>query len=247
MGFFAQYDQIEYSRTKLNTLDKERATKLCRAVCEARLLKTIPSITRWAYHFHELNLELDFDGELLDQVLDWYILHSSDKYTPLIFSASSFRQKFRQIELAMRRTQNSSFGTELNISKKSKRLARELQELNWPKNFSSKLPLAVEQSHTNFQTFITALDSINTALRNFILDTYLSMYTPYEFVRRWITDAHTRICNWSDWSGSINSIIFRVDAPAFERIFCDWCRDYTTDQKFIANTLEVIQRESQTH
>lgn len=240
MGFFPEYETVTYAKTKLKSIDKERAIKLCRAVYENHKIKTRPSISRWAYQLHELNLELDFDGNKLDRVLDWYCSNFRNRFTPVVCSAEMFRHKFHQIEMAMERTL-SEYSSPASISNTARKLAESLEDLNWPKNFASKLPIAVQISLDNYQAFVkTLLQKVKPKnFRRYILDNHL--VDAKQFIRRWFEEAHVRVSEWPDWSGSPKSIIFRVDAAPFERMFYDWCRDYTTDKSLIYETLKAIQ------
>lgn len=62
-----------------------------------------PSLDKWEADFDALLNDLDGNHKLLRKVLKWYCKHAEDKYTPVVWSASSFRTKFDQIVLARKR------------------------------------------------------------------------------------------------------------------------------------------------
>lgn len=235
-------ERNEYYTVQINDIDRIRARKLCSQLFKDHRISATrrPIMSKWYWHFHELNLELDFDGARLDRVLDWYCQNSTNKFTPIVFSADMFHRKFYQIEMAMERAQRDS-GQSVVITNHARKLAKSLEDLNWPKNFASKLPIAVQISLDNYQAFVkTLLQKVKPKnFRRYILDNHL--VDAKQFIRRWFEDAHVRVSAWPDWSGSPKSIIFRVDAAPFERMFYDWCRDYTTDKSLIYETLKAIQ------
>lgn len=77
--------------------------------CAAQLLRALQRVGRcrkakiseWAIHFKKLQTEDGVEKERIVEVLGWFIEYVRDKYTPKVFSARGFRDKFPRIEYAM--------------------------------------------------------------------------------------------------------------------------------------------------
>ena len=230
--------ELHYSKTKLNPFDKECSKRLYVIVAKSGRLMRRPNLNRWAYFFHEIFIKTDFDRERITRVIDWYALNWKSKYTPSVYSAQMFYEKFYQIEDAMKRNYQEDLPV---VSKQALRLFKQIKQWGWPKNFSSKLSTTIQQSLDAFKQFQEMLlnEVQPKSLVTYICDHHC--IEPSAFLFEWFAQEFKRVQNWSDWSGEPRSIMFRVDSPRFERMFLEWCEEYTLDRSIHQRALRIIQ------
>lgn len=133
MEFFPNTNKQSKS-TKVKSIDRTLAKYLHSSLAKARLLvyKTLKQ-EAWANHFRLLREQ--FSKEEVASVLDWFVTHLNDKYTPKgICSAEKFRAKFLSIKAAMDREQESPEAQTKNlvISEDAKKIVVRCGGLHWP-------------------------------------------------------------------------------------------------------------------
>lgn len=240
MGFFQEYDVIQYQKTKIRDFDKECARRLYFVVAKSRRLIRRPNLSRWAFFFHELYIKLDFDRDRILKVLDWFETHVSDKWTPLVYSADMFVAKFYQIESAMKRDSIPETLSKDVLSKTEIKLVEKLSEWNWPKDFNRHLPQVVQESFHNVKILSQRISTLRPkSLRRYIFDYW---YCEPVFLEQWFESAIRRVQDWDDWSGNPSSIIFRVSSPQFRNSFCSWVNEYTSDPDLKNRAVEFVLR-----
>ncbi len=89
------------SKKQVNKFDERCAFLLVKEIQRIRKTSRRTKISKWIPQFEKLRILDGIERRRIKDVLSWYILHLKDKYTPKIYSADGFRNKFFQIESAM--------------------------------------------------------------------------------------------------------------------------------------------------
>ena len=121
---------------------------------------------KWILEFQKLRRHDGIDAEDIKKVVKWYDKHIGEKYIPQAYSASSFRNKFLQLEAAMKRT-----GGDITVSKKAKQITKDLikDELLFPTTSFSSYANAIQQTMSNWKRFQKAHHQIKNkySIHNF--------------------------------------------------------------------------------
>ena len=91
----------ERKKQPSHEFERQCCQTLYTAAKRVRKVTGTVSEVKWVPHFVKLQTEDKIDFERIKLVLDWYVIHITDRYTPKAYSAKGFRQKFLQIEAAM--------------------------------------------------------------------------------------------------------------------------------------------------
>lgn len=93
--------------TKKQLCFKQRADRLATIIQSHIKINKNAKVSQW---YKEIEKLYNVDGvelKRIDTVLDWFEKNISDQYTPVAHSASTFREKFSRLELAVARTTTS--------------------------------------------------------------------------------------------------------------------------------------------
>ena len=88
-------------KSQVNEFDKDCSLRLAKTIQEKHLTRRRIYLNKWIPHFQKLRVDDGIEEERIKKVLDWFLLHIKNQYTPKIYSAEGFRKKFFQIETAM--------------------------------------------------------------------------------------------------------------------------------------------------
>ena len=89
--------------TPVNLFDYDHALTLAKAIQKKHLTRRKIVLKSWMPHFRLLRVSDGIEEDRIKKVLEWFLEHIRDKYTPKVYSAQGFREKFFQIEAAMER------------------------------------------------------------------------------------------------------------------------------------------------
>lgn len=91
------------SDKRKDEFERHCSVLLSEVVQKARRKYRKISIKQWSAQFRDLYLKDKIEKERIKKVLYWYVGHFKEKYVPKAYSARSFRERFVDIELAMKR------------------------------------------------------------------------------------------------------------------------------------------------
>lgn len=136
---------------------------------------------------HIVSLIEYYGKERVATALNWYCDNIRDKYTPIVWAAKSFSDKFVQIEAAMNRA-NEKLPQKVTLDKYEKDVVKRLKTFHWPKGSADYLPAVVKQSVAAYKNFRRSIklvtgkkyykDLLEFVLSNMFMD-------PHEFVYQW--------------------------------------------------------------
>ncbi len=98
---------------QVDKFDEDCSYILVRTIQKMRKTSRRTKINKWISQFEKLRTLDGIERKRIKDVLYWYISHLKDKYIPKIYSADGFRNKFFQIEAAMKQVEeDDDFRTE---------------------------------------------------------------------------------------------------------------------------------------
>ena len=230
MGFFER-EPVNKNYTEQ---DLTNAKEIIRALQQAgRLIPGISSkYSHWARLLHKAGRR---DPERLQEVIDWFVNHAKDRYTPHVRSATAFIDKLPQIEHAMQRHRKHNVEVTPLVVKLVKKL---LLSKHWPKGSDAKVGVVVQSSWDNYVVFQRKFwelrdqydtDEPTMGMLLYHLDQVKFQHPPETFVREWMIEVNESICEWAGWNGDLVSQGFRMDSPKFEqmgqRLVYEYCGD----------------------
>ena len=235
-------------QSKVTPKDVKRARKLCQIIYSTGRITCRPNLTKWTVDIRLCLKDINYEEERLDKVLEWLNDHAKDPYTPHIYSAQSFRTKFCQIEDAMNR-QVSGYKRPIitHITREAHRIAENLQNFRWPKDFNDKLPLAVQMSLDSYQIVWEELDKIHHysgSKKDLVRSLQEYMMGASNFLLDWFQRQFNRVADWNEWSANPMSIAFSEESTLFHQMFLGWVREYTSDRSIGIILLEELRCES---
>lgn len=161
------------------------AQKLLHMLLEARRISIRPAkLTSWALDIQRLyaGRSAITTQEEVEKVLKWLEGKLKDKYTPVIFSAKTFRAKFPQIHQAMKRDLGS-----VQISDEAIKLTKQLNEtLRWKEDITPH----VEYQLRFAKHFFKILDEFDDPCSRRIAQVFGN---PSTMVRLWMEAVHPRL------------------------------------------------------
>lgn len=151
MGFIEAIDDSQETtspRTTPTKKDRHYAQRLVTIICSANRIKRSYSVASWANEFRILRGKLDYNTRI-DAVLDW--LEKDDNYTsqftPRIYCARSFRDKFIALENAVVRSKSRKPEPKpVEISDIARGVVKELGCYKWPGDVRGQLEVAVQRT-----------------------------------------------------------------------------------------------------
>jgi hypothetical protein len=195
------------------------AKKLYGILAKRRMIQRTPSMQNWAYYFRLLHTKDKVSNEDINNVLDQYEKIIGSKYSPKIYSAKMFRERFDHLANRL---------VELCKSESNPRCAlivKRLLQKPWPARATSELEQAVSQSFNfvenlfkNIRKFLKEKIKGNTKeIRRKI---YLQRFAKYlddtwsdpkTLVETWFTKVNLKIRGWKNWNGSLERFIISND------------------------------------
>lgn len=181
-----------------------------------------PKMENWAKIFGSL-VKTVGDRKRVKAVLKWFKLNAAKKYTPVVYSAKMFKEKFLQIESAMKRDQKDA-PQEVKLSKQESAIVKFYQKKQWPKNFEEHLPLVVRKSIDNWE-------SIKKCLQKKAIGRFVQSHCApagEAMIYSWLDMIYERVCNWEDWHGKPEYAILSVENKLFKQMLFTWAGRYGT-------------------
>jgi len=100
-GFEVVEEESEQAASPEDEWAASASKKLYDALAQKNRITKVPSLHRWAQHFLRLLRAPNNSIELIDEVLSWYIdglvSNEHDQFTPQVFAAVSFVEKFPKL------------------------------------------------------------------------------------------------------------------------------------------------------
>jgi len=161
--------------------------------------------------------------ERIRQVIDWLLTEHDDTYTPKLYKAVDFRQKFLRLEDAMNRQKiDVQPETEEFVEPFVEDVLVRLKDLTWPQDCKNKLAIAIQKSYSNFQLYLEKHQKLLkkketfTNVKSFAIYFERSIsFKPIDFLESWFKQVHTRIRNWKNWNGNFDYFIFTYEHEMF--------------------------------
>jgi DNA-binding MarR family transcriptional regulator len=243
--FFAEFDKVELNETE-SRLYRELASKLHQGLKLNGLTPKKFSLTRWA---NEFRITINYHGEdLVVRVLDHLIKNLKSERIPMIRSGRSFKDKFENLALHMKITNERITKPELIISPKYKRLIETLQTKHWPKGTSKSLPFAVVSSYESYRNWLeriqefieTKQGKVSSPIMRFACHLQANLPQPSFFVEQWFLQVNRQLENWTDWSGRLESFIFKPDSKRFVAFGVDLASQFCGDGSRWYKFMEIL-------
>ena len=200
-----------------NDTHKRQAEQLAAAVRQV-LPGRRCSVQAWAAEFATLAQEAS--PERVEAALVWYGQHIGGDYIPQAYSGKTFRQKFPNIEAAMRRHRGGEACVQ--PSEEALRLVERLSVITWPKGSGKQLPEAVEISLQRYTAWRQALgwvvdDPPSQAMGRFAVYVKRLCPTPGKHVQEWFEAICRDVSGWDGWNGDLVRRAWRHDSKEFDR------------------------------
>jgi len=175
----------------------------------------------WANEFRLLRKR--WGSEEIETVLSWLEQCLTEKYTPAVFSAATFREKFPQLVLAMERERPPD---EVVITDEARKVALRLGDLIWANEEKKDELKTIQLSLDVYRQFLSRLRS-NRERWPGLVDHLVSVGGDVPgFVETWIRNVHTMAMEWSNWEGNLPGLAIRIGSPRFRRVLNAWVSEY---------------------
>lgn len=185
-----------------------------------------PRVTLWAQSFRALRTIAGISDTEVRKVLDWYVHHLADRFTPKVQSAEAFRDKFPKIREAMLRKQQDDPEVEATPAAIGLHLA--LASLKWPGKVHKQMLPFVQLSLDRYDKFCdllrrkTCLEDRRVARAAEVVSRNLS--SRLTFVRKWWEDHFSLVKKYPNTR--LSTVAFAVDHKDFTVMGRRWVQDY---------------------
>ena len=209
--------------------DLDMAKQLMDCLAEIRRLDGCPKAVTWAEDFRRLRRHRTEDE--IKAVMAWFCKHAKDRYTPAVFSASSFREHFPRIVAAMERgTGDWDTLPDVEISDFARKISVQyLGGLNWPGDEKRDELKAIQISldaHRDFFRRLRAAKLIHPRRADFIDHLVSIGGDPGTFVECWFIQLHRTGWTSEYWKGKLARHTISTQHKKFRRVINDWCQEY---------------------
>ena len=242
--------------SKVSDTDTKSAKQLLTLLRQHNRTKRAAKVSVWADQIRLLRSDLGDNPAQLEEVLGWYCEHITDRYTPKVSSAASFRDKFASIRDAMERASgNTKYNDTPQPVESSPEGLKVLKYLdpplsNWTNGSADRMPAAIEQSLVGWKKIKAALSKLAgdksvkaeyRYLSQHILDEWQHSPDDVGRVQQWFMFLHRqlRLDEWDDWSGKPN--VLQVGDKHFEKLMREFARRYKPDRQ---NLWEDLKKEA---
>lgn len=200
--------------TQPEKIDRARAERLFRALRDRKMIRRNYSMSNWSMYTARLRREMK-DDVRLEQVLEWYCANCGRMYIPQVCAASSFYERFNELELAMEREQAKQGPIP---SPAAEKVAAGMKDLKWPGGCVEQLPRAAQVA---IDVYATAFDRIKIKSRGEGRDAKLArsiletkgLLLPERWAMVFIRNVFTSIVKWRAFDGDLIKYV-RAKAPA---------------------------------
>lgn len=211
------------------------------------------NMTQWAKEFRLLRHHDNIPIEDIEEVLGWLEDHFSDRYTPIVRSAKSFREKWDNLIAAMERSANSKPDKVKKVKPSqlddtASQIYKSLKSLTWPTNAEEQLPdLLQEASATLRRARLIAnkryKEVVPSNRRALLAYTRLRNQLRPELLLDHFQSAHKTITTWKAWSGNMDMFRFNVECDRLAKVILDSFKEYALPQVG-RNLLQEVRDES---
>jgi hypothetical protein len=180
--------------------------------------------THWAREFSRLRREVGTPR--LERALNWYQSHITDQYTPVVWCARKFRERFADVEAAVSRWDRDN-PPPVEVSEDARWVLKKLSRCPFPKGADAQLPAAVQHS----------LDTVQAVRRKakVVRDKYAECYGDRRaalakaaravhmsldrgFVLYWFEEVRARVDDWEQWSGKLDQYTLRGGGKHLDKL-----------------------------
>lgn len=249
--------EFELNYTTKNKTDfySKCSVKLYTVISQKRKIQRKPNLNKWNEEFRKLNRIDTIPKKQIKQVLDWLIKNYGNEFVPVVYSASTFREKFHRIEDAMNRNSKTPIQTKIEITPETKWVLDHLNPLHWPHGSATQLPQVVAQSFScalklfEFKKRVLASTPSQNKARStgkhqneLLLFHFIAskLTSPEDFVRRWWESVNKSVNEWEDWSGSLKGMQISENSHRLKMMFKQWSIEYTNRPETGEKLLELI-------
>lgn len=229
-------------------IDVAWAEQLKSIITKAGIPTRHAKLAFWADQFRQLRQSVT-DYTRIEDALDWYSTNIAKRYTPVVNCAKSFRQKFANIEAAMKRhAGNGTVPSE--VSQEAKDVAKRLRRLGWVNGTDKQLEATVQSTMNGFRDFKAKVkEKVKAAgyttsyrhLADFLNYVFQKIrFTPEDFAEQWLARIHRQYGHWDDWRGDLLSQAFRPDNKTFTKWGHSWAADFGCKASLWDDLMELI-------
>lgn len=181
----------------------------------------------WTDEFRRLQQSVGGDHVRIDAVLSWWCDHVKDQYVPVVRSAASFRDKFLQLEEAMRRAGQGAKSSGRKATASERKVIDRVLQLGWPLG-RDEIPAAFLESVDNLTAFRTELkklcdvDHHDQRRRQYLYNrlTPSRIEPVLAAVESWFHEVYHRVVwDGSSWNGDLTRQVLSADNEWF-RLKC---------------------------
>ncbi len=203
------------------------------------------NFTSWFKEIHKLRKQ-GISKDRLTQTLKWYIKHYNENYVPVIFNARDFGSKYFKIEDAMSRSnQTNNTPVKTILSKTAKKLINIIKSDHLSLNCVD-LDYCVQTSVDNFNQYLKQhsylQDNTKGRLKAFIKHFDIELPDTKNYLEHWFDKAINKVCNWSDWNGSLKKHIFTIDSREFNNFGCSISTQYCGDNLLWQKYMKALKK-----
>jgi hypothetical protein len=224
----------------VSEFDLKAAKLLYKAIIAKTQLTRKPSMRAWAEEIRLLRKAASKSSIL--EMIEWYSLHSKDKYTPWIFSGTTFRAKFPQLLEAKARAQAEPQRVRRTITGLANIMAESLkQSYHWPKGSEAQVAeacqIGIDELTELFERMNSKFHELTTQkldfrdprvnILNFILHLRDYVADARQFVPGWMADINGMISRWSNWHGDLLKLALSIESKKFQQMGYDWSNEWS--------------------
>jgi hypothetical protein len=203
------------------------------------------NLTNWAKEFRLLRGEVT-DLKVIEEALEWLGSHFKDPYSPMILSASSFRQKFEKILSAMIRAEGKAPSTKTysdQVQAEALEVYNTVSKLDWPAKAKDSLLPLIQEGLETFQIVKTRLGAIaredGGRRQGLAMDAARRLLTKSALIQ-YFRGVQTRIAKWKGWAGSMEMFRLTLGGPNLKEIIWPPFEKYSCT-KIATTLLEAVE------
>jgi hypothetical protein len=222
-----------------NGVAYEQATKLYNALRSKRLTNQsqaqILSLTKVLVRLHKAH-----GVEAVGLVLDWYIAHLGDEFTPCAYSASALLVKYPQLERAMQRVDDETSDVDQRWRDLSERIQ---QDYILPTEISIHLPRILQQSHQNWFKFYAIMANLNTEGRDYRFTRHIMEAHP-TFTQEWGEYLGYAYNKMRSYTGAPLGLAWKPDSVRFcDAFWRKWAQEWCSNHEAFDELLKDLIKE----
>ncbi len=177
-------------------------------------------IAHWSKSF--VSLKKKYDPDIIESVLNWYILHYGEDFIPVANNGEAFAAKFDSIHKAM------AIDDEQPDQQASMEALHYLNECKFPPEIASKLACIITKTRSEWNKFLDKVESHRCHTREAdFLNRILNLYT-HNFVSDWILFLCNKYGYLDNYTMPTSTLPFKPTSPWFKQSFWhkwsqEWC------------------------